>query len=350
MSADIRVPMSRLERRARLLLRAYPPQYRADRGEEILGTLLEASAEGARRPGLRDSWSILAGGIRARGDRNRAAGLAASLRLAVIVGMALYLAKVAGSWLDSANLRAHLVIVRAPTGSWSQYAHGLHWSPLVLWYSLGAIALLAANVGAWAGLRFLTIPAAFAAIVLQAWALSGGPSSVLAAISSHAFDLAVLTSLLPVVASLVVLVVLTRRTGRPPLTWLALPALPVVLFAVQQVVTGGKAGFQLMFELPTAATVNAESLSVVALLAGIAALAWAITDTRPALGVGLFLAVTELAPLGTTLQTERNMRWSLPALWHHSGPEFGAFFVGLALTSAMTLLLARRTGPRATIH
>jgi len=43
--------VSRLQRRARNLLRAYPPGYRADRGEEILGTLLEA-ALAVRQPAL----------------------------------------------------------------------------------------------------------------------------------------------------------------------------------------------------------------------------------------------------------------------------------------------------------
>jgi len=33
----------KLERRARALLRAYPAEYRRERGEEIIGTLLEAA-------------------------------------------------------------------------------------------------------------------------------------------------------------------------------------------------------------------------------------------------------------------------------------------------------------------
>ena len=37
----LRIPSSPLERHARLLLRAYPAEYRAERGGEILDTLLE---------------------------------------------------------------------------------------------------------------------------------------------------------------------------------------------------------------------------------------------------------------------------------------------------------------------
>jgi len=40
--------MTRLARCHRLLLRAYPAWYRRERGEEMLGTLLEASPPGRR--------------------------------------------------------------------------------------------------------------------------------------------------------------------------------------------------------------------------------------------------------------------------------------------------------------
>lgn len=42
--------MSSLEGRGRRLLRAYPPAYRAERGEEIIGTLLEASRPAVTGP------------------------------------------------------------------------------------------------------------------------------------------------------------------------------------------------------------------------------------------------------------------------------------------------------------
>jgi hypothetical protein len=38
MNMELHIRPSRLERRIRLLLHAYPPAYRADRGEEMLGT------------------------------------------------------------------------------------------------------------------------------------------------------------------------------------------------------------------------------------------------------------------------------------------------------------------------
>lgn len=63
--------MSGLESRARVLLRCYPPSYRSDRGEEMLGTLLEASPPRRNWPAPRDARSLIAGGLRARAALNR---------------------------------------------------------------------------------------------------------------------------------------------------------------------------------------------------------------------------------------------------------------------------------------
>jgi hypothetical protein len=53
-----------LERRCRWLLRAYPAWYRRSRGEEMLGTLLEASPPGRRWPSVRDARALVIGGLR----------------------------------------------------------------------------------------------------------------------------------------------------------------------------------------------------------------------------------------------------------------------------------------------
>jgi hypothetical protein len=59
--------VSSLERRCRGLLRAYPAWYRRGRGEEMLGTLLEASPPGRRWPSFRDTRALVIGGLRVRG-------------------------------------------------------------------------------------------------------------------------------------------------------------------------------------------------------------------------------------------------------------------------------------------
>jgi hypothetical protein len=59
--------VTRLERRCRWLLRAYPAWYRRKRAGEILGTLLEASPPGRRWPSFRDAGALVIGGLRVRG-------------------------------------------------------------------------------------------------------------------------------------------------------------------------------------------------------------------------------------------------------------------------------------------
>ncbi len=83
--------MSGLDSRARRLLRAYPPSYRAERGEEIIGTLLETSRPGRDWPALREAWSLIAAGLRLRAARNRHQPAATSLRLTLLLAAALWL-------------------------------------------------------------------------------------------------------------------------------------------------------------------------------------------------------------------------------------------------------------------
>jgi PadR family transcriptional regulator PadR len=58
---------TRLERRCRLLLLGYPAWYRRRRGEEMLGTLLSATAPGVRWPSFGDARTLITAGLRVRG-------------------------------------------------------------------------------------------------------------------------------------------------------------------------------------------------------------------------------------------------------------------------------------------
>lgn len=58
--------MSALERRCRRLLRVYPAAYRAERGDELLATLLDATEPGRARPHLGDVVAMGAHGLRRR--------------------------------------------------------------------------------------------------------------------------------------------------------------------------------------------------------------------------------------------------------------------------------------------
>ncbi|HZM80815.1 MAG TPA: hypothetical protein VFC19_34265 [Candidatus Limnocylindrales bacterium] len=90
--ADYACPpmMSPLERRYRLLLKAYPAEYRAVRGDEIVATLLDNARPGQRVPSPADVADILGHALRRRfsPDLQEAAGLAAPWALALIAGVA----------------------------------------------------------------------------------------------------------------------------------------------------------------------------------------------------------------------------------------------------------------------
>ncbi len=79
------------ERRGRLLLRAYPAAYRRERGEEIISTLLEATPADRTWPRPRDARALIVGGLKARAAQNRHLTTAANLRVAVMVGVSLFL-------------------------------------------------------------------------------------------------------------------------------------------------------------------------------------------------------------------------------------------------------------------
>jgi len=59
--------VTRLERRCRWLLRAYPGWYRRERAGEMLDTLLEASPPGRNWPSFREARALAIGSLRARG-------------------------------------------------------------------------------------------------------------------------------------------------------------------------------------------------------------------------------------------------------------------------------------------
>ena len=105
--------MRTLERQYRLLLHAYPRRYRRLRGEEILGTLLDAATPGQRQPTRADVADLLGGGLRERLGLNALPGLANGLRLAGPIALALTAGLAAGSWLTGARHAAGMVVAAA---------------------------------------------------------------------------------------------------------------------------------------------------------------------------------------------------------------------------------------------
>ncbi len=254
----------RLERRARWLLRAYPAAYRADRGEEIIGTLLEATPPGRDWPLPRETASLIAAGLRARQAANLRQGLAASLRQTAMVGAAVYLVQLPALGLGAvvwAARRGHLTFLFAFDG-WLFYVPG----------GL-ALVLLAA---AWSGRRGLAAVAAVAAaipavsflVMWQQWNLM--------------VDLADFIG-----PPAVVFLAFARRTHRPPASLLWLPGL-----ALGAAVADSLVGSSLPFfaAITARTTLLSPYVTVFSLVTLLVAVCWLATDVRPL--AGLVLAFT----------------------------------------------------------
>jgi hypothetical protein len=243
--------MSILERHCQLLLRAYPAAYREVRGEEIIGTLLEATPPGRSWPLLRDIRCLIVGGFRARAAQPRQFTTAANLRAAILVGVAAYLTFTASAVLIS-YLRVGFVptleqatVIGTPMSGWPLAAVMLSLIPMALaWLSRRRVVVL---LGA--------LPAAAATAYAGPWQgyFIGSPVVRL--------------------ACLAVLVVLAGYAERPAGRWV----LPLGLLAIAPLllgVAGRLAGVYIL-------------MAVFAL--AILCLAWMVIDARPAIAMAVFL-------------------------------------------------------------
>jgi hypothetical protein len=233
--------VTRLERRALLLLRAYPAGYRRDHGEEIAGTLLEATPAGRDWPLPRESRALIMAGLRARAAANGRLGTRAGLRQAALLGMAVYLAfPAAVSFL----------------GGWQEAPVGL---------------LTAAAVAAgWRAGR-TAAKAAMAAAAAAAWVIHGLASG---------------GGLTPVLAEVACLVLFAGLAAgpRPPRAWLWMPAAVAAtgpaLAGLPPAMAAGRHYPALLADVP-----------VLALLAvAAAAVLWLAVDARPV--IGLLVAIS----------------------------------------------------------
>jgi hypothetical protein len=148
--------MSPLERRYRRLLRCYPAQYRAERADEMLDTLLASAAPGQRWPAARESAALLRGGSRARAGVNASQPVAASFRLAAMLACAVYLALLFGSTaarlIESARFEPGLT---PPWGVWAGLSAGVFATIAVTWFARRPFAIAAQLAMAAAGLVLL---------------------------------------------------------------------------------------------------------------------------------------------------------------------------------------------------
>jgi hypothetical protein len=217
--------MTALERNSRRLLRAYPAAYRRERGDEIIGTLLETTPDGRSWPRLRDARALIVCGLQTRAAQSRQFTTAANLRVAVMVGLALYVTVWAASF-------ATRVII--------QVAHGY-------------------GFGAWSGWQLTAWSVLSAATVVLAWTAPriSVLTGALAIVAGVAYYVALhISAIVPAsfqALYLIALVALGLRGPRPSLRWLWL--LGVIAVAspwIAIVATSGWIGLPLVLVMPNA--------------------------------------------------------------------------------------------------
>jgi hypothetical protein len=245
----------RLERRTRWLLRAYPAAYRADRGEEIIGTLLEAVPPGRDWPPSREAVALVAAGLRARRAANLRQGLATSLRQVAVAGAAVYLAQLPAMGLGAvawSARRGHLPY--------------LFWEYEWLVYVPGALALVML-AGVWSGRRGLVAAGAAAAVI----------ATVSYTLIRQEWDLMVVLADF-VGPPVVVFLLVARRTERPPLSLLWLPGLTLGVALAESLANTVPALFAATTAETTLLYPYTTGLSLVMVLV---AVCWLATDVRP---------------------------------------------------------------------
>ncbi|HYK27359.1 MAG TPA: hypothetical protein VEV61_05275 [Streptosporangiaceae bacterium] len=255
--------MSPLERRCRWLLLAYPAGYRRAHGEEILGTLLEATPQGRKRPYVRDIRALLVAGIRARAAENGRMTTAANLRLAVLLGIVLYLEPVAVS--DAEDFAQ-------TTGRTSGLYTGPHGVPALL----AALLLAATIILVWVRRRPILIGAATAAV--GAVAYSGLFQGELSDSQfSAGMDVGVVTTQLLCLAALMVLASWNERRAWG---WLWMTVAIVAVFTLPFF-------FQTLVHQP-----HIGLFLILGLLVVLAA--WTVTDARPLVAVCTYYLIASM--------------------------------------------------------
>jgi hypothetical protein len=139
--------MDTYERRCRLLLRAYPPRYRRERGDELLGTLLDLAGD-RRTPSMRNCADVIRGGLVTRW-RGRP------------------------SWESWYLYRAFDIPLPAASRMWARDDIGGRWYPLRRFLSRLPIWALVVVVAVYGGLSFRVGSLVVAGVLVTEMALVG---------------------------------------------------------------------------------------------------------------------------------------------------------------------------------
>jgi hypothetical protein len=303
--------MTRLERRCRRLLLAYPVAYRQVRAEEMLDTLLESSPAGRSWPLPRDCWAMIVGGFQVRGAQNRRLSTATNLRLAAMLGCFLYVSY-----------------------AFTSYAADLWFLGPGTWRQSDSYPLLACAAGMLACVVVLGVrpggrKGAIGAMVAVAALIAGTAAAVISdPVAGNVADKLVALLVLAAFA-------LLSRGERLPRAWLWPPGVvgSVALLAP----VASSLGFW-HDAFPWLAPTNKCMWAAIVLLA----FAWIVIDARPAVGVAISLGLAASARLISTwlevrglgsLQSAMVRKFALAAGWSFAWELLAAALVLVALSA-----------------
>ena len=303
-----------LQRRYRRLLRIYPATYRAERSDEIVDTLMQASAPGQRRPRARDAWALVAGGLRARAGVDRRDRIVMTVRASVRLGLLLFLADVAVY---------NLVNSYGSIARWVRYGSGQALLPpersgLAIGVLAAATVLLL-----WHGRRVVGLVTGTLAAVVGLVNIPGVVHTSMAGLDRYIVPVAVLG-----------LFAVTVRRGEQPLprSW---------AWALVFVVLARDIWPAFQWSGPAWLTSTAMTL-ILGYTVPVILLAWLVIDARPAAGYAVFAVLSFTADLGgqfmfasVGFDGDVQSAWSVTATPHYV-TGLGVFAV-LALAGAVRL-------------
>jgi len=305
MAGDDREPAAedraRLERFSRFLLLAYPAAYRRERGEEIIGTLLEATPGHRSWPRSRDARALVVGGMKAHAAQNRHLTTAANLRVAVMAGISLYLSVSVASYLGTMSIESKVI--------WRP-GSGLPALPSVL----TGLAVAATIVLAWTAPRRIALAVALPAAAAVCYFVL---------LRAHVTGPAIIQ-----LASLAGLLALIPTTARPSRRWLWLLGVVMATALLPDLQT-----FFGTFQALLTTTLE------LVLAIGVISIIWIGVDARLALAFITYFALTELAVAAESIILGYGLSWLLSLLI--------PLLIVAAVAAAGIWLLRRQSAPRA---
>jgi hypothetical protein len=325
--------MTIYEQRCRALLRVFPEQYRSERGDEIVGVLLDTGTPEQRWPSLRTVADLVAAGLRVRArltsDGRASTAVVDGMRLAALVGLCVQAAFAVAMVAHRAHDR---MLFYATSNAWSTGA-----------LDVLAVAWVVAFVLVVGGRpRLALVPA----LLASAWSVilvvsnmvaegkldGGAPSRVLLGVE------VALLGLIPTIALVVASTRRSRTSGRRSVLWLVACAGLTGLFSILHTGIGTSYNGGRQLSWPSSGSLVA-FLSWICLAALLAMLLASVFDPRLGVAVIVVSLPVIVYQVGLLVTVQSKPAWPVVV-------AVGAFATTAAVAVSSTISLRHLEGGR----